>query len=260
MSSIAGQIVRPVFRPLGGLCLSLFFHGMLVAIFIGWFTMHQSKTGVLPPAISLQLGIYQLEQQSEPEINHAPKQQMATYEEILPDPVEKIEKLPNTPLVDNGTLTKVSERKTPPKKKPPQIKKVVEDAPLNTQESAVTSTPVSGSSSNSSANFSSSSSTAISGHQSWHSEIHQRLAKVKRYPRAALRYRSTGVSQVKVTVDSKGEVVAASLINSSGTQVLDKEAIATIQRAAPFPAPPETLLVEGRVEFIAPIVFDTTSI
>lgn len=260
MSSIAGKIDRPIFSPLGGLLLSLLFHGTLAVIFIGWFTASLPKTGVLPPAISLQMGVYQLEQHSEPEVNHAPKQQMAIPEEILPDVVEKTQKLPETPLVDNGTLTKVNDKKRPPKKKQPQARKVVEEAPVNTQESAVTSVPMSGSESSSRANFSSNSSTAISGHQGWQSEVHQRLAKAKRYPRAALRFRSTGVSQVKITVDSKGEVVSASLINSSGTKILDKEALATINRAAPFPAPPETLLVEGRVELIAPIVFDTTSI
>lgn len=260
MSSITGKIERPIFRPLCGLFLSLLFHGTLAVIFIGWFTASLPKTGVLPPAISLQLGVYQLEQHSEPEVNHAPKQQMATREEILPEVVEKKEKLPETPLVDNGTLTKVNEKKCRPKKKQPQIKKVVEEAPVNTQESAVTSVPAAGSESNSRANFSSNTSAAVSGHQGWQSEVHQRLAKAKRYPRAALRFRSTGVSHVKITVDSKGEVMSASLINSSGTKILDKEAIATINRAAPFPAPPETMLTEGRVELIAPIVFDTTSI
>ncbi|HEF8772882.1 energy transducer TonB [Providencia manganoxydans] len=260
MSSIAGKIERPVLRPLGGLFLSLLFHGTIAVMLIGWFTTNLPKTGVLPPAISLQLGVYQLEQHSEPEVNHAPKQQMATREEILPDVIEKTEKLPETPLVDNGSLTKVSEKKRPPKKKPAQIKKVVEEAPVNTQESAVTSVPAAGRESHNSANFSSHASAAISGHHGWQSEVHQRLAKAKRYPRAALRFRSTGVSQVKITVDSQGEVVSASLINSSGTKILDKEAIATINRAAPFPAPPETMLIDGRVELIAPIVFDTTSI
>lgn len=260
MSSIAGNLERPIFRPLGGLFLSLFFHGALAVIFIGWLTTTLPKTGVLPPAISLQLGVYQLEQHSEPEVNHAPKQQMVTREEVLPELVEKTEKLPETPLVDNGTLTKVSEQKRPPKKQQPQVKKVVEEAPLNTQESAVTSMPTAGSASNSRANFSSNASAAVSGHQGWHSEVHQRLAKAKRYPRAALRFRSMEVSQVKVTVDRQGEVISASLINSSGTKILDKEALATINRAAPFPVPPETLLIDGKVEFIAPIVFDTKSI
>ncbi|MGG4665098.1 energy transducer TonB [Providencia vermicola] len=260
MSSITGKLERPIFRPLGGLALSCLFHGTLAIIFIGWFTSSIPKTGVLPPAISLQLGVYQLEQQAEPEVNHAPKQQVATREETLPEVVEKAEKLPETALVDNGTLTKVTEKKRPPKKKIPQEKKVFEDAPVTTQESAVTSAPASGSESSSSANFSSNASVAVSGHQGWQSEVHQRIAKTKRYPRAALRFRSTGVSQVKVVLDSKGEVVTASLFNSSGTKILDKEAIATISRAAPFPVPPETLLVDGRVEFIAPIVFDTTSI
>ncbi|WP_272672937.1 energy transducer TonB [Providencia sp. PROV131] len=260
MSSMTGQLERPIFRPLGGLVLSCLFHGTLAIIFIGWFTSSIPKTGVLPPAISLQLGVYQLEQQAEPEINHAPKQQMTTREESLPEVIEKVDKLPETAIVDNGTLTKVSEKKRPPKKKIPKEKKVIDEAPVTTQESTVTSAPASGSESSSSANFSSNASAAVSGHQGWQSEVHQRIAKTKRYPRAALRYRSTGVSHIKVVLDSRGEVIAASLLNSSGTKILDKEALATISRAAPFPTPPETLLVDGRVEFIAPIVFDTTSI
>ncbi|CAK7028192.1 energy transducer TonB [Providencia sp.] len=260
MSSMTGKFERPIFRPLGGLFLSCLFHGTLAVIFIGWFTTSIPKTGVLPPAISLQLGVYQLEQQAEPEVNHAPKQQVTTHEEVLPEVVEKTEKLPETAIVDNGTLTKVSEKKRPPKKKTVQEKKVLEEVPTADQESTVTSAPTSGSEASSRANFSSNASAALSGHQGWQSEVHQRIAKSKRYPRAALRFRSTGVSQVKVVVDSKGEVITASLFNSSGTKILDKEALATISRAAPFPMPPETLLVDGRVEFVAPIVFDTTSI
>lgn len=123
MNSSVGQLGSPIFRPVGGLFVSLVFHGILAMIFIGWFTSNLPKTGVLPPAISLQLGLYQLEQQNEPEVNNAPKQQMATREEVEPEVVEKIEKLPQTPLVDNGTLTRVTEKKRPPKKKPVQEKK-----------------------------------------------------------------------------------------------------------------------------------------
>lgn len=226
---------------------------------LGGFTANLPKTGVLPPAISLQLGLYQLEQQREPEVNNAPKQQMATREEIEPEVVEKAEKLPQTPLVDNGTLTRVTEKKRPPKKKPVQEKKWWKKPPFRLKN-PVTSVPTSGSASNSSANFASSAAAPVSGDNGWESEVHQRLAKVKRYPRAALRFRSTGVSQVKIIVDNQGKLVSASLINSSGTKILDKEALATIERAAPFPMPPETLLANGKVEIIAPISFDTTSI
>ncbi len=45
MSSIAGNLERPIFRPLGGLFLSLFFHGALAVIFIGWLTTTLPKTG-----------------------------------------------------------------------------------------------------------------------------------------------------------------------------------------------------------------------
>jgi len=63
-----------------------------------------------------------------------------------------------------------------------------------------------------------------------------------------------------VVLDSHGELVSVSLETSSGTKILDKEALATINRAAPFPAPPETLLIDGKVEFIAPIAFDLATL
>lgn len=260
MSSMTGFFIRPVFRPLSGLLLSLLFHATLILIFIGWMTSEIPKVGVLPPAISLQLGVYQLERSVEQEVNNAPKQMISAPEEVEPEVVEKTEKLPETPLVKQGTLTKVSEKKRKPKNKPKQESKPHEDVPIAQQESSVAAAPASGAASSSSANFSSNASAAISGLQDWHATIHQRLAKAKRYPRAALRFRSTGVSQVKVVLDGQGKLISVALFNSSGTKLLDKEAVETIKRAAPFPAPPTDILIDGRIEFIAPITFDTTMI
>lgn len=256
MSSLVEMSERPVFRPLGSLFLSLIFHGSLVLIFIGYLTTSPPVTGVLPPAIPILIGHYQLEQQTEAEINHAPKQQMQTPEETLPEPIKEIEKLPKTPLVENGNLAHVSEKKRPPKKQTKPVQKVLAEAPKSAQEATVTSVPASGSTTNNSATFTSNASVAVSGEQSWYSEIHQRLGKAKRYPREALRYGSTGISQVKVVLNHQGEVVSITLATSSGTKILDKAAIATINRAAPFPAPPDTLLVDGKVAFTAPISFD----
>lgn len=256
MSSIAEMSQHTVFRPLGSVFLSVLFHGMLILIFIGYLTNPNPVIGILPPAIPIQIGHYQLEQQTEAEINHAPKQHMATQEETLPEPVKEIEKIPRTPWAENGNLAQVSEKKRPPKQNTKPVEKKIVEAPPSVREAAVTSVPASGSTSTNSATFTSNASVAVSGQQSWHSEVHQRLGKAKRYPREALRYRSTGVSHVKVMLNSHGELVSATLQTSSGTKILDKEALATINRAAPFPAPPDTLLVDGKVEFVAPIAFD----
>lgn len=260
MSSLVEIPGNSVFRPLGSVFLSLLFHGSLVLIFIGYLTTSPPITGVLPPAIPIQIGHYQLEQQKEAEINHAPKQQMAVREETLPEPVKEIENLPKTRLVENGDLAHVSEKKRPPKKKTEPVQTRVKETPKNTQEEAITAVPASGTTAKNSATFTSNASVAVSGQQSWHSEVHQRLGKAKRYPREALRFNSTGISQVKVVLNNHGEVLSVSLQTSSGTKILDKEALATINRAAPFPVPPETLLVDGRVEFIAPIAFDVASL
>lgn len=259
MSSIAEMSERSLFPPLGSVFLSVLFHGMLALVFIGYLTTANPVTGVLPPAIPIEIGNYQLEQQTEAEINHAPKQQMANREEVLPDPVHEMEKLPKTPVVENGNLAHVSEKKPLQKKKIQPVRKVQEEAPESIQEAAVTSVPASGSTEKNSATFTSSASVAVSGQQSWHSEVHQRLGKVKRYPREAMRFRSTGVSHIQVALNRDGAIVSATLQTSSGSKILDKEALATIYRAAPFPPPPESVLIDGRVEFIAPIVFDVAT-
>ena len=256
MSSILEMSERSLFRPLGSVFLSVLFHGLLVLTFIGYLTTSHPVTGVLPPAIPIEIGNYQLEQQTEAEVNSAPKQQMASREEILPEPVKKVETLLKTPVVEKGNLARVTENKQPPKKKIQPVQKVLEEAPKSAHESAVTSIPVSGSMKKNSATFASNASIAVSGQQSWYSEVHQRLGKAKRYPREALRFRSTGVSHVKVILNSRGAIVDMMLQTSSGTRILDKEALETINRAAPFPAPPDSLLLDGQVEFLAPIAFD----
>ena len=69
------------------------------------------------------------------------------------------------------------------------------------------------------------------------------------------RYKSTGVSHVKVTLNMQGNVVSAELVNSSGTKLLDKEALATVQRASPFPLPPQERGRNGHIEIVTPIGF-----
>lgn len=123
MSSLVEMPGSSVFRPLGSVFLSLLFHGSLVLIFIGYLTTSAPVTGVLPPAIPIQIGHYQLEQQKEAEINHAPKQQMAAREEILPEPVKEIENLPKTRLVENGNLAHVSEKNSRRRRRPNRCKK-----------------------------------------------------------------------------------------------------------------------------------------
>ncbi|WP_252407520.1 energy transducer TonB, partial [Escherichia coli] len=77
----------------------------------------------------------------------------------------------------------------------------------------------------------------------WESLVHSHIDMYKRYPRAALRFKATGVTQVEISLNAKGELLDVSIQTSSANRILDKEAINTIKRASPFPAPESHRLV-----------------
>jgi protein TonB len=66
-----------------------------------------------------------------------------------------------------------------------------------------------------------------------------RLRRALRYPSEARSRRLNGTVQVQFVVGRSGDVGSVRLAASSGSPVLDKAALATVQRAAPFPPIPE---------------------
>lgn len=69
-------------------------------------------------------------------------------------------------------------------------------------------------------------------------KVVSRLRRALRYPSAANRDRLSGEVQVRFTVSASGSVSGISVVRSSGYAILDQAAVATVQRAAPFPAIP----------------------
>jgi protein TonB len=49
---------------------------------------------------------------------------------------------------------------------------------------------------------------------------------------------------VRFTVDRRGQLIASEVLQSSGSPILDEEALATIRRASPFPLPPDAIADE----------------
>lgn len=74
----------------------------------------------------------------------------------------------------------------------------------------------------------------------WRSQILALVERNKRYPDAARSRREQGITQVRFTLDRNGIVGDPRVIQSSGSDALDGEAIALLKRAQPFPAPPDT--------------------
>jgi protein TonB len=72
----------------------------------------------------------------------------------------------------------------------------------------------------------------------WKIQVAALLERNKRYPPAAQSRREQGVVRLFFSLDRKGMVVASRVAASSGSSALDQEAMALVQRAQPFPAPP----------------------
>ncbi len=85
-------------------------------------------------------------------------------------------------------------------------------------------------------------------------QVVTRLRRSLRYPPEARRQRLNGEVHVEFTVSSSGGVSGVRVARSSGHPALDQAAIATVQRAAPFPPIPEGA---GRSQwpFTVPLAF-----
>jgi len=64
--------------------------------------------------------------------------------------------------------------------------------------------------------------------------IKQKIKKEKQYPRWALRSRHEGSARITFSVLPSGQIEGLRLINSSGFDELDKEALDAVRRASPF--------------------------
>jgi len=69
-------------------------------------------------------------------------------------------------------------------------------------------------------------------------KVVSKLRRSLRYPREAQRQRLRGEVRVAFTVSGNGSVSGIRIVRSSGSPVLDQAAVATVQRAAPFPKIP----------------------
>jgi len=74
---------------------------------------------------------------------------------------------------------------------------------------------------------------------SWQRSLLAQLQRHTRYPPQASH--AHGVATVTFKIDRSGHVVSSRIIQSSGSAVLDDEALATIARAQPMPRPPSDI-------------------
>jgi periplasmic protein TonB len=90
---------------------------------------------------------------------------------------------------------------------------------------------------------------------SWKRRLALHLQRNKRYPPEAQAKREHGMAKVSFVVDRQGHVISSTIVKGSGSDALDRETLALLQRAQPLPTPPSD--VGGtQFAFSVPILFD----
>ncbi len=80
------------------------------------------------------------------------------------------------------------------------------------------------------------------------------ISKHKQYPRIAQMRGWQGESIVELQLDGNGKLKSKKIIKSSGYEALDKQALEMVDKALPFPAPPEVLR-DSNFSITVPIPF-----
>ena len=78
------------------------------------------------------------------------------------------------------------------------------------------------------------------------------MERDKVYPPAALARREHGVVYVAFSLDRQGRVTASRIVRSSGSKVLDDDALDLVRRVQPFPPPPPDVAGE-RIDLTQPV-------
>lgn len=89
----------------------------------------------------------------------------------------------------------------------------------------------------------------------WQHQLQMHLERWKRYPRRAQMRNQEGMPWIKFSMDRSGKVLSVSLVQSSGVDSLDKEALALVKRAAPLPIPPPDIIEGDEITLTVPIEF-----
>ncbi|MBI1204374.1 MAG: TonB family protein [Rhodopseudomonas sp.] len=75
----------------------------------------------------------------------------------------------------------------------------------------------------------------------WQSRLVAQIIRNKRYPAEALSRGDHGTVQVSFRVDRSGGIHNARVVRSSGSSVLDRDALAWLDRSQPLPPPPPSV-------------------
>ena len=85
----------------------------------------------------------------------------------------------------------------------------------------------------------------------WNRRVSQLITANYSYPRSAQLRGEQGKAKIKIAISGTGKVVSVNLVQSSGSAILDREAVRIPMKVGSFPAPP----THNTVELVYPITF-----
>lgn len=89
----------------------------------------------------------------------------------------------------------------------------------------------------------------------WRSALAAAIERHKHYPEVALAHGVQGVAQVAFSVDRHGGLHDAHIVRSSGSALLDRDALAWLRRSEPLPPPPAEIR-GARIPVTVPLHYD----
>lgn len=260
ITTFESEYLKRTTKMSGGFALAIALHIVVVGSYL-WLTHNQQYETVLPPpSVVMELSIEaQAEQLTEVNIGQTQELSVASQQHEMPAEDKVIPPLPTNEQAEvqlakvMSKQPKVEVKKT--KREQQKIEKTqatdskANDAPVTSDAAAPLQTH------QTAAEFNSQSQAKEDAKRQWEAQVLGKLNKYKRYPEDAGRRGRVGRSTVMFTVDSQGELLDSSLVNSSGTRSLDREAQQVLSRASPLPVPPADIVENGKVTVRIPIDF-----
>ena len=223
--------------------LAVAFHAVgTAALFARW--SEDSDLVANAPVIMVDLAPVAVSPNTTPtDVPIGPKHQEAEPEPQPEKPIEKIELPPDPQAEPVVAMPPPKPVEKPKEKKPKQKHASVASAPSTAEQQAEhAAAPVPGASSRNS-----------NAMPNWTSQLVAALERQKRYPSEARG--DHGTAQLAFNVDRQGGVHNARITRSSGSSVLDHEALALVQRAQPLPPPPPEV-PGAQIPIVVPIRYN----
>jgi protein TonB len=202
----------------------------------GVFLVELAPVPAAPPVEKLNLAIGQRSEEAAPAV--APTEEVKEKSEVETPKVEEAPLAPEPEIVveKQKPIEEVDEKEEEEDPRPEQ--KAIPQASVAAQETAApppVEAPPAEKPAGPKQGVSSKPSEAT---MSWHKSLVFHLNKHKKYPHEARSKGHEGTAGVSFTIDRSGKVISTHLDQSSGSELLDKEAIEVLNRASPFPTPP----------------------